>query len=421
MVALEYPLSRDFSAGRWFTPLVLACAALSFGILTILNVALTGYETTTVFQSDYNATEPLWYDRWFPTFADKPGSLCEEHVFNTGDSFATDYEIFQWTIESISNSTAGKPGIIYKGTDLRDCDISSLYINGDLRTQTIDVTAVVSCRDDNFGVNARTSVSISSLPGIHSPLLGGLRAFKNGNLSNEGNSRAAIIDQVTVMASIDIGSRMETLYNATNQQSPVVVSVQADFAPCPASLGPSASCANQPPPFNITLSTILFSNLTYFEHSMLVPDSPRNIPVIRQNTFNALSNLIQAFYAAVRIDLGNPSPNNFLLNPAAINTTLYPLFPATPDVFASPSNLYLALQHPKEFEVQGTLPVQVDDLAHVQMVYLCRFQRPKAVGQAFIAVLVATLSMFSSGWAIFMFVATYFAKRNNKTGMAAQL
>jgi hypothetical protein len=53
----------------------------------------------------------------------------------------------------------------------------------------------------------------------------------------------------------------------------------------------------------------------------------------------------------------------------------------------------------------------------MDVVYLCRFQHPLPPAQAFIAVLVATLSMFSSGWAIFLALATKVVKRRNSGGI----
>jgi hypothetical protein len=120
-------------------------------------------------------TQKLWYDRFFPGVA-KPGTLCDPHVFNVGDSFTTSYGIFQWTVEFIAKPNAGKSGIAYSGTTLENCDITALYLNGDMRTSTLDVAAVVSCHVQNdFDMNIRTSFSIDSLPGKHTALLGALR------------------------------------------------------------------------------------------------------------------------------------------------------------------------------------------------------------------------------------------------------
>jgi hypothetical protein len=140
-------------------------------------VALAGYAMITAFETEFNVTQKLWYHRFFPDVA-KPDTLCDPHVFNVGDSFTTSYGIFQWTIKSIVKPSAGKSGIAYSGTTLEDCDIATLYLNGDLRTSTLDVTAMVSCNIQNdFDLNIKTTFSIDSLPGKHTVLLGALRSI----------------------------------------------------------------------------------------------------------------------------------------------------------------------------------------------------------------------------------------------------
>ncbi|KAF8889656.1 hypothetical protein BD779DRAFT_1671769 [Infundibulicybe gibba] len=168
--SLEYPLTRPFP-GKWFAILSYIGAAVAVGILISINVALTGYEVVTVFRADYNFTQPHWYDKWLPSSALKKGGLCDSHVFNIGDAFTTNYTLFQWSVETIVRANAGDSGIAYAGSTLEDCDIAALYLNGDIRTWTLDVTAVVECDIKNkFEVTARTTFSVTSLPGKHVPL-----------------------------------------------------------------------------------------------------------------------------------------------------------------------------------------------------------------------------------------------------------
>lgn len=184
-----------------------------------------------------------------------------------------------------------------------------------------------------------------------------------------------------------------------------MVSVQADFEPCPASLGISAPCAIKAPRFNITFAAVVYPNITLAQHTQSEPTSDENPQVIDAVTAAPLANLIQLVYASIRIDLGNPSPNNFILNPSSTNQTIAQSFPQTSTLPVAQSNLYQKLTS------QSFQPVTIQDPANIRVVYLCRAQRQKSAGPLFIAVLVATLSMFSSGWAVFMFVAAYIAKR----------
>jgi hypothetical protein len=128
-------------------------------------------------------------------------------------------------------------------------------------------------------------------------------------------------------------------------------------------------------------------------------------------------NILQAVYAAVRIDLGNPSLNNFILYPAAMNNTIFPTFPVTPangEAYSN-SSLYSALSSPFPW-LQQNLPVTLSGPATIQVVYPCQFQQLKSPGALVISVLVATLSMFSTGWAVYMLLATAIAKRQTQTG-----
>ncbi|TFK40231.1 hypothetical protein BDQ12DRAFT_680551 [Crucibulum laeve] len=412
---MEYTLTRSF---RWpfFTPISYAGAGVAIVFLAVINVALTGYETITVFQSDFDATQSHWYDKFMPQRASKAGTLCDTHVFNTGDTFTTNYTMFEWTIESISKPNAGSSGVSYRGTTLTGCDVSSAYINGDLRSWTVDFTTVITCKDvDEFEVNAKTSFSVTSLPGKHSPLLGVIRTRPG---SGQGDPRAVIADVLLQKGAEDIGKRVFSALVSSNYTTPVAVSLQVDFLPCPASLGADASCATSKPAYNISYTSAIFQDIRLLQNSLYEPISDDNPQIFNNDTLAPISNLIQLVYAATRLDLGNPSRNNFILNPNITDQTLNSSFPNTVNnpaggpLNTSVSSMY-EIWDQREQRLNEFLPIGLEGPANIQVVYLCRFQRRKSAGSLFISVLVATLSMFSSGWAIYMMVATYFAKRKD--------
>ena len=216
----------------------------------------------------------------------------------------------------------------------------------------------------------------------------------------------------------DLGYRIYNALLSSNYTSTIAISVQADFNYCPISLGLNASCAINPPQFNIPAAAIVFPNSTIQSYSNNSPVIPIWNPWVFDNdTQLPLYNLIQTVYAAIRIDLGNPSSNNFILYPAAMNGTISPTFPLTPangEAFSN-SSIYMDLTEPFPW-LKRHLPVTVSGPAVIQLVYLCRFQQRKSLGQLIIAVLVADLSMFSGGWTVFMLIATAVAKRNNPSG-----
>ncbi|KAF8907353.1 hypothetical protein CPB84DRAFT_308744 [Gymnopilus junonius] len=119
-------------------------------------------------------------------------------------------------------------------------------------------------------------------------------------------------------------------------------------------------------------------------------------------------------YSAIRIGLGNPSVNNFILNRMFLNKTIYSTFPATKynsDAASRNSTMYAIYNHPDALTT-------VTGLSQIQLVYACRFQQRKYIGPLIVSVMVATVSMFSSGWALYILIATELAKREATSGMS---
>lgn len=131
------------------------------------------------------------------------------------------------------------------------------------------------------------------------------------------------------------------------------------------------------------------------------------------SAYPAIYNLIQTILAAVRIDLGNPNPNNFLLNSSVVNATLFNAINMT-NGSSIPSILYRATTT----QIQG---LTLEGPAAIQVLYACQLQQAKPIGSAIISVLVATLSMFMSGWAVFMFISSDYAERREKSKSAEQV
>jgi len=371
-----------------------------------------------------------------PSRIPKPGSLCDPHIFNLGDTFTTNYSFFGWNIDSIIKANAGDSAISYQGTPLIFCDVTSIFINGDLHSWTVDFTVIVTCKqDDIFSVTAKTTFSNSILPGRYSPPLGVVRYFNDGT----NDTRGAILDSMCVLsspgfivsvnskvsirsASQDIGKRVYNAFVGSNFTTPAIISLQADFVFCPMSLGIAAPCSISRPTYGVPFVAAVYANSTSQQFDARLPIDPVGNPyILDDNSLLPFHNLLQAIYAAIRVDLGNPSLNNFILNPLlSLNGTIFDNFPVTPynqDKNSTTSTLYSQLHDPdptwKEY-----LPVNVSGPAQIQVAYACRFQRRKPLGPLIISVLVATLSMFSSGWAVFIVLATKFAKRTDPAGIS---
>ena len=206
----------------------------------------------------------------------------------------------------------------------------------------------------------------------------------------------------------DLRDHVEAIVISGQSRYPVTLSAEISYTPCPAILGINISCASKPPPVDITSSLVIVSNGTSFYSTY-----GDNSSAIHGNDLYApMANIVQTIHAAVRIDLGNPHANNFLLDPSVHSTALYSEFPAAVLPKPTISTLY-------QFISNGsfTVPLEVKGPAQLEARYLCHLQKMKAPAQAFIAVLVATLSMFISGWGLCMLLATYWAKRGKKSGV----
>ena len=305
IMSLYYPITRSFSC-RWLTPISLVGSIIVIAILSVVNsnhnlpthfqsmahflstAALAGYETITVFKDDFNATQTFWFDRFFPFYEQKPGTLCDSHVFNVGDPLTTNYSFFQWNVNSIIvQPNAGQSGILYSGTPLTFCDATTIFVDGSLISWSIDFTVISSCLHSNlFNATARTSFSMSLLPGRYSPYLG-VRLLKMvAKIYEERFSMSCffpilfyvffVLNIISRLQSAtqDVGNRVYNALLFSNQTSAISLSAQVDFNYCPMSFGLNASCAINPPQFNITLAAAVFPNSTVHKYNSRVPLDP---------------------------------------------------------------------------------------------------------------------------------------------------
>ena len=217
-----------------------------------------------------------------------------------------------------------------------------------------------------------------------------------------------------------MGVRVFNAFIGSNYTTATIISLRADFAFCPMSLSVATPCSILPPKFVITHAAAVYANATIqlFDNSYPM-DPVRNPYILDANFERPSSNLLQAVYAAIRVDLGNPSLNNFILNPLALNGTIFEHFPVTAynqDQSSTTSTLYHQWHNPPP-NTQRYLPINVSGPAQIQVAYPCRFQQRKPLGSLIISVLVATLSMFSTAWAVFILAATALAKRTDPVGL----
>ncbi|KAF8893069.1 hypothetical protein BD779DRAFT_1508709 [Infundibulicybe gibba] len=403
VLSLEYPLTRPFP-GKWFSTLAYAGAVVTLVFLVALNSALTGYEVVTVFRADYNSTYSNWYNKWVPSSLPHTGGQCDSHIFNIGDAFTTNYTLFQWSVETIARANAGTSGIEYTGSTLEDCDITALYVNGDIRTWTIDVTAVVGCRVmDKFEMTARTEFAITMLPGKHTPLLG-LAQATNVSQYTQGDQRAVALDIMMNLAAEELADRVSRSVALNGDARPVALSVEAIFPDrCPLHLAS----------FQIGHAAAIYPKKIEDYNAARPINNETNPQILTDDNRLPFENLIQVLHAALRIDLGNPNPNNISS----------PEFPESSGLNSTASRLYITGSLPSAAPaslnktMSDYVPLNLTGPASIRVVYLCRHQQRKPLAQAVVSVIVATMSMFSGGWAMFILVAAYVVKKKYKQDM----
>lgn len=205
----------------------------------------------------------------------------------------------------------------------------------------------------------------------------------------------------------------------------MIISVQANFDSCAMSLGETAPCAPAAPNLTITSASVVYSNSSILMYDGQEPiDATINPWVLDDDIEQPLYNLLQAVDACIGVELGNPRPNNFILNPSFLNNTIIQKFPTTrwnPDIdYENYSGLYHGWAQPDPI-FKSYLPVNTSGPANIQVVYPCQFQKPKSPGSLFVSVLVATLGMFSTGWALFILIASTLAKQTDPVGGTSHL
>jgi hypothetical protein len=122
-----------------------------------------------------------------------------------------------------------------------------------------------------------------------------------------------------------------------------------------------------------------------------------------ENYDAAITNLAQVMHAAIRLDLGHVLPNNVLVNPAMINGTIA--------AGTSLEGSYLYTDLNADGSDLFTYPVFSLDETTIDVQFLCKLKSAKSWPEIMINTLVATVSMFGTGWGIAMLAAAYFAKK----------
>ncbi|KAF9522554.1 hypothetical protein CPB83DRAFT_96744 [Crepidotus variabilis] len=360
--AIEYPVTRTIQ-WRGLSLISYGGAFIVVIFLTLLNVALVGYETASVFQTDFNFTQHFWYTSLVPYKNSRQKGLCEPHLFSIGDQVRTVRNNFEWTvvsIERVSDHTS-RAGFPYRGKALDNCDITRLGLNSTAPPGKLPV--LLEC---------------FNIEGYHVTftMIFQLVLYVEGQAEDLILPRKPPQDFSSVTIDPYLSAYDDFFFGEETRTTAVLDNH------CPASSG-TAECAQKLPSFKATVS------------NWVRPPRP-----LDSKTHAPLHNFIQTMYAWLRVELGIDSSNNFLLHREAL-----------PNVIIQGRNLtlYSVLE---ERWLWGQLPYNVSSLPIIEAEYLCKYQQLKSPGTLIISVLVAVLSMFSSGWAFYLFIISSLAKRS---------
>ncbi|KAG8881663.1 hypothetical protein FRB97_009285 [Tulasnella sp. 331] len=281
-----------------------------------------------------------------------------------------------------------------------------MSVSADYLTQTATLSATVACNDTNFPIIMSTTYARDLTT---ENAAGTLDMFADNIFGGK-------ILSFLSAAGDDLVSNLANAPSVLNNAAPTSLFHLQAFPPriyCfnerLGAVGPS--CSAVPPARSDPTPDLFFSNGTL----TTVSDSP----AFPTNYSGAVSNALQLLLTAARLDMGNIFPNNILVYANALNATIASELPVqgAPSTLETEPSLYIQLQNVFNDSPQASSTGVLEDVldpsqpAVIASQYLCRFSQAKPLGEAFVSVLVATLSMFSSGWATFLLISTYFEKR----------
>ncbi|KAG8996685.1 hypothetical protein FRB94_011584 [Tulasnella sp. JGI-2019a] len=390
---LSYSITRDVDwKGDLYVYLV---AVMGFIILIPVNYALTGYETVTQASPDYRPVQHHWYD----AFTHKSEAPCDSYKFTVGDSFITTPGIFTYQLAYISGDEGTTSTIAYTGQTLEECDVLYMSATADARSQSSTIAAYIACKSEaQFPVVFTTSFRYdSSLTAdwLVSPL-----AFKEVGQPISQNDLFLDVDEAMASASADlVGQVTNALLVIPNSSGPLLVSGEAlpigGYPPwwcTPSLFKTNSTCGIAVPPISLSLRNLYDAT---------------GIPILNTTTLPTnynitINNAMQTILAAIRIDLGNILPNNFLVHrtPDVIGSTISPTIPI--QGFQTPqTRLYTLIANStwlNGHEGLGTLNPDSVSPSQITLEYQCRLKQRKSAGTLFVDVTVATLTLFKSGW-----------------------
>ncbi|KAG9074678.1 hypothetical protein FRC06_010534, partial [Ceratobasidium sp. 370] len=414
MRLLEYPISHPYPREKTFTIITAVLIILGLPVLVLVNrkpefpfdildigvftnelkVVATGYELAPTLRPDFNAndTVPQWMrSPRLPAFLRRAIPPCQPKDLGRGDIIHLTPSLFKYKILSAWRDP--------KSYFFVPEDETRIEYRGD-GTQT--VTVGIDCSSSPVNLLMETTVTFAD--DFTKDVVGKYYGY-NINLFKTVRETTRNYRRV-VLAVLDVIST-DSLAIIDNQflSSPVH------------SLNTHLNATNG---FHDTFIQFMNGSSSYTEYSL----GPAAI------YHDTIHNLITATVNAVQLDLKNAGPDNFLLNPSAMNKTLVPNLapkPIKPGAWVSiPESWYygaiippyqtwaqmLLAGYPKNITLGELTGLPAD--SKVLTNYLCPSYQLKPISSLLASVFVGTAAMCISAWAVWKFVTALVAQQIEK-------
>jgi hypothetical protein len=144
MPLFEYSVTRPIVISRWLEILICLGGVLWFTIVTVVNIAVVGYDLVPVTSTIFNNSYDLWYERLIPLRSWIPQSwTCNGSIIGFGEGIypllvgltvkdvstnITSY--FSYNLAQFLDPQPGTPidSLLYDGSVLVNCSVNSFYL-----------------------------------------------------------------------------------------------------------------------------------------------------------------------------------------------------------------------------------------------------------------------------------------------------
>ncbi|KAJ7160610.1 hypothetical protein C8R43DRAFT_881412, partial [Mycena crocata] len=345
-------------------------------------------DVVSITTSDFNSTPGVILP-W-----DSPADFgCEEHLFQLGDSFRTNISAFSYEIFDVESPPGPSGPRAFQGSfryanNSVLCDITEYQIVVKPGDSDVTSSATILCQPP-IGFAAVTTFDYAA----NYPILGGLPPT---SLFGEQSLTRAIWDAMRNVSN-DVyweiaNGHYESQPTKGQNTTQKVYRVTADGHPqCATPTLPHSCFIPQPPDTFPTYRAIGNTDLN------ILPGGPGGIQADVNNLYNAMN----VFHSAVRLDLGNWTPDNVSRNNSRGSAKKNSAFYA---ISQSKGMAYANYEKPPP-------PSARTSRAFIKGLYTCNVKQRKPLLSFIVNVVSGTVSMFLGTWAVVISSASALARR----------